>query len=187
MKTGYSKKFSLLEVIIVLLILTLVMSIAVYGLGKKNPGETVIEMSEVVSRVFKNASIRSQSFQIQVNVRMKVEPEENIAFYVEMIKSNPELPTIRPEDETQEETASRLSKEQNIRIWSGEDSYELPSEVKLTEYEELLNDNNEIFFYFYPDGEATGPSLKMLVGEREFQLTVDRLNGQLVLFENQNL
>ena len=186
MKTGKSN-FSLLEILIVLVILVMVMTVAMVGFGGKSPGETIIETSEIIEKVFKNASIRSQSFQVQVNVRMKVEPEEKIKCYLEMVRSNPELPTIRPEDETEEETARRTDKEYNVRLWSGEDSYELPSGVKLTEYEELLNDNNEIFFYFYPDGEATGPNLKVLVGEREFHLTVDRLNGQLVLFEKEIL
>ena len=182
-----TSNFSLLEVIIVMVVLVLVMTVSMVGFGDKNPGETVIEMSQTLNKVFNNASMRSQSFQVQVNVRLVVDEENSLKCYLEMVKSDPELPTVNPEDETEEEAMARSDKDYNVSLWSGEDEYELPAEVKLSEYDELVNDNNEIFFYFYPDGEATGPNLKVLIGDREFQLSVDRLMGQMVLFENQEI
>ncbi|MCM8528293.1 MAG: hypothetical protein NE327_17345 [Lentisphaeraceae bacterium] len=183
-RTGH---FSLLEVIIVMVVLVLVLTISMVGFGEKNPGETVIEMSQTLNKVFGNASMRSQSFQVQVNVRMVVEDEKPLKLYLEMVKANPELPTVNPEDMTEEEAMIHSDKNYNIRLWSGEDDYELPADVKLTEYEEIVNEQNEIFFYFYPDGEATGPNLKVMIGDRQFQLSVDRLMGQMVLFENQDI
>jgi len=186
MRTRKSK-FSLIEVIVVLMILVLIMTLAVRGFQEKNPGETIIEMSDTVKQVFKNAAIRAQSFQVHVKVRVVVKDDESLTFYLEMVNHNPELPVKNPDDMTEEELMAASDKNYNVRMWSGEDDYELPSEVKITEYEELINDNNEIFFNFYPDGEATGPDLKVLVGDRQFQLTVDRLMGQLVLFENEDI
>lgn len=176
-----------MEIIIVLLILVLVMTLAIRGFQDKSPGEVVIEMSDTLKQVFNNASIRSQSFQVQVNVRAVVEEDEPLVFYLEMVKHDPELPSVNPDEMTEEEALAQNDKDYNVRMWSGEDKYELPSEVKLTEFEDIVNDDNEIFFYFYPDGEATGPDLKVLIGDRQFQLTVDRLMGQLVLFENEEL
>lgn len=186
MKTR-TASFSLLEVIIVMVVLVLVLTVSMVGMGDKNPGETVIEMSQALNKAFSNASMRSQSFQVQVNVKLVVDDEQSFKCYLEMVKADPELPTVNPEDESEEEALARSDKESNIRLWSGEDEYELPDGVKLTEFEEQVNENNEIFFYFYPDGEATGPDLKVLIGDRQFQLSVDRLMGQLVLFENQEI
>ena len=177
----------MIEIIVVLLILVLVMTLAVRGFQDKNTGVIVIEMSDTMKQVFKNASIRSQSFQAHVKVRMVVKDDETLVCYLETVNQNPELPPKNPNDMTEEELLTYRSKNANISMWSGEDDYELPEEVKITEYEELINDNNEIFFNFYPDGEATGPDLKVLVRDRQFQLTVDRLMGQLVLFENEEL
>ena len=186
MRAGKSK-FSLIEVIVVLMILVLIMTLAIRGFQDKSPGQVIIEMSDTLKQVFNNASIRAQSFQVHVKVRVKITEEESLICYLEMVNHNPELPTKSPEDMTEEEMLAANDKNYNVRMWSGDDDYELPSEVKITEYDELVNDENEIFYNFYPDGEATGPDLKVLVGDRAFQLTVDRLMGQLVLFENEEL
>ena len=170
-----------------MVVLVLVMTVAMVGFGDKNPGETVIEMSDRFNKVFSNASIRSQSFQVQVNVRVVVGDEGTMTCYLDMVKSNPELPVVAPEDETEEEALARSDKEYSVRLWSGDDEYEIPQEVKLKDYEDLVDENNEFFYRFYPDGEATGPDLIVSVGEREFQVSVDRLMGQLVLFENQEI
>lgn len=186
MRTGKSK-FSLIEVIVVLMILVLIMTLAIRNFQEKNPGQVVIEMSDTLKQVFNNASIRAQSFQVHVKVKVVVKDDESLVCYIEMVNHNPELPSKNPDDMTEEERQSANDKEYNVRMWSGEDDYELPPEVKITEYEELVNDNKEIFFDFYPDGEATGPDLNVSVGDRKFKLTVDRLMGQLVLFENEEI
>ena len=71
----------------------------------------------------------------------------------------------------------------NERIWGGEDTYEFPVEVVLTDYDEIINEESEIIFRFYPDGEATGPMLNISIAHLKFRVSVDRLKGQLVLFE----
>ncbi len=168
----------------VMVILALIVSVAIFGMGGKSNGEVVLEVQEVVSKVFKNASIRSQAFQVQVNVRVVVGDEGFATFYLEMVESNPELPVESVAEMDEQQLLDRGLKESNVRLWSGDDQYGLPGGVKLVEYSEMVNEKGELQFSFFPDGEAVGPPLKFLVGERRFQLTVDRLSGQMVFYES---
>ena len=78
----------------------------------------------------------------------------------------------------------RSDLEASIYVWSGSDEYDdFGSDVKLFEYEELLNEDELISFYFYPDGEASGPILRLLIQDVEYEITVGRLNGQLQISE----
>jgi hypothetical protein len=167
----------------VMIILVLVVTISIFGMGGKSNGEVVLELNEVIAKVFKNASIRSQAFQIQVDVRVVVGEEGEATFYLEMVASNPELPVVRVEDLDEEGRLVRESQDSNVRLWSGEDKYSLPDGVKMVEYSEIVDGKNELVFNFFPDGEALGPRMKFQVGDRFFELTVDRLNGQLVYYE----
>lgn len=42
---------------------------------------------------------------------------------------------------------------------------------------------SQLSFRFYPNGEATGPSLPILIGERWFQIDVDRLTAKPLIRE----
>ena len=59
--------------------------------------------------------------------------------------------------------------------------------VKGTNFVDLVDENNEIVFRFYPDGEAVGPIMKLQIGDMEFHVSVDRLKGQLVMYEIERL
>ncbi len=137
-----------------MIILVLAVTISIFGMGGKSNGEVVLELNEVVGKVFKNASIRSQAFQVQVNVKVVVEGDGEATFYLDMVASNPELPVVNVEELDEEQRLARDSQGANVRLWSGEDKYSLPAGVKLVEYSDMVNEKNELIFNFFPDGEV---------------------------------
>ena len=174
-------RFSLLEVIIVLVILVLVVTISVGGISERSPGEVRIEVTDALKQVFQNASIRSQAFGTRTEVKIQVDSD---GFFTCNLSSGEKPPHLSGHEESEEQRIARLDEENSRYIWSGKDEYQI-ADAKLTEYEEIVDENNQITFNFFPDGEATGPTLKVKILEQNYLLTVDRLNGQLVFQEEQ--
>ena len=179
--------FSLLEVVLVALLAAVAMSIIIPAFSDRSPGQIKIEMTDTLNKIFSSAAIRSQSFGRQVKVTFKYEPESPLVCRLENEVLNPELPVIDPESMTEDQVMARQDSLRNERIWGGEDSHQLPDEVILTDFEDIISEENEIVFRFFPDGEATGPIMNLTIENLKFRVTVDRLKGQLVLFEVEEL
>ena len=167
---------------IVVLILVIVMTIAMVS-ADESPAEIRMTVESELKSVFNNAAIRAQAFNNEVALHFIPDQEGYFKCSLKSKKAKSRLTTV-PEDETEEQALARSEVENSIYIWSGSDKYEnFGTDAKLNEYEELLGEDEMISFYFYPDGEATGPVLKLLIQEREYEITVGRLNGQLQISE----
>ena len=165
-----------------MVILAVVMTISVIS-ADDSPGAQRITVKDELKSVFTNAAIRAQAFNNQVMLTFKTDSDGFFKCTLKSRKSKSVLSTT-PEDETEEEALVRTEHESSIYVWSGSDTYDDFGELaKLYEFEELVDEQGEIQFTFYPDGEATGPLLKMKILESEYELTVGRLNSQLQMTE----
>lgn len=175
-----------MEVIIVILIIALVTAVAVRGFRTPDsPGIVRLKLDGKISTIFKHASIRSQSFKEVIQVTLKPEEEKTLTFTLKTVKQNSEFTMMTQDDKSEEETQMERERELTRQAWSGEDSYELDEEVKIKDHEDLMDEEGEIHFFFFPDGEATGPKIKLSVGELEFDLLLDRLNSQVNLKQSE--
>ena len=172
----------MMEVIIVIVIIALITAVAVRGLAApRSPGMVRLQVKGEIQRLFKNASIRSRSFQEVIKVTLKPQEDEALTFKLSTERQNSDFGQLTSIDQTEEQELAAQEKKNTRFTWTGEDSYTLDDEVKITDYEELLDEDGEIHFFFYPDGEASGPNLRLSVGDFEFNLKVDRLNSQVNL------
>ena len=111
--------------------------------------------------VFTNATVRAQAFNNQVKLTVPPDPDGFFKCSLQSKKSKSLLTTM-PENETEEEAAIRLENEGAVYVWSGGDTYDKFGELaKLYEFEDLVDEEEQIHFLFYPDGETTGPTLKI--------------------------
>ena len=163
MQTAFKYRFfSFLEVMIVVMILAIVMTIAMVS-ADESPAEVRMSVENELKSVFNNAAIRAQAFNNEVALHFKPDIDGYFSCTLKSKKAKSQLTTV-PEDETEQEALLRSDLEASIYVWSGSDEYDdFGSDVKLFEYEELLNEDELISFYFYPDGEASGPILRLLI------------------------
>ena len=170
--------FSLLEVIVVMVILAFIMSMAV-GSIDKSPGTITLELKDELKRLFGNAATRAQAFNREVILAFKPDEEGYFTCSIKGADAQASL-IVNIEDESEEELLERSEREGSVRVWSGEDEYDnFSQDISLVEYEDFLNEEEQILFYFYPDGEATGPEIKLKILEQEYSISVGRLNSQL--------
>ena len=176
-------KFSLLEVVLVLVLMAIVMSVVIPTLYDDSAEERKLKMEDTLTKVFGNAAIRSRAFGLQVKLTFVTDGESSITCTLVNEETNPELPVVASEDESEDQYRTRLQNNINNEIWGGEDEYELPTGISVMNFEDLANDKDEIIFRFFPGGEAVGPKEAMLlaIDELEFTVNVDRLMGQLIV------
>jgi type II secretory pathway pseudopilin PulG len=179
--------FSLLEIVIVIVLVAIVAGIAIPSFRTRTAGVVRLELQDDLNEIFANAAIRAQAFGKQVKITFTSSQDQALSCRVENEITNPELPTVSAEDESEEQYNARLENKHNLRIWGGADKHSLPEEVKISNFVDLVDENNEIVFRFYPDGEAVGPIMKLQIGDMEFHVSVDRLKGQLVMYEIERL
>ena len=167
---------------IVVLILVVVMTIAMIS-ADDSAAEVRIGIQDELKSVFNNAAVRSQAFNNEVVLLFKPDVDGFFTCSLKSKKSKSLLTTV-PEDESEEEALARAEVEGSVYAWSGADTYEsFGNSAQLYEFEDLLNEEEFIPYHFYPDGEATGPVLKLKILDRDYELTVGRLNGQLQMTE----
>lgn len=161
------------------MILVIVMTIAVVS-SDESPATVRFEVQDELKMLFANAAIRAQAF--NNDVLLSFIPKDDGTFYCTLKSKRNEtvLETLNPEDAELEQ----MNQEGSVIAWSGGDEYDsFGANAILSNYDNFLTEEGTIPFYFYPDGEATGPVITLKILEQDYALTVGRLNGQLQLTE----
>ncbi|MCM8536673.1 MAG: hypothetical protein NE334_12115 [Lentisphaeraceae bacterium] len=162
-----------------MMILVIVMTIAVVS-SDESPATVRFEVQDELKMVFVNAAIRAQAF--NNDVLLSIIPKDDGTFYCTLKSKDNQsaLETLNPEDAELEQ----MNREGSVIAWSGGDEYDsFGNNAFVSDYDDFLTEEGSIPFYFYPDGEATGPVITLKILEQEYSLTVGRLNGQLQLTE----
>jgi len=91
-------------------------------------------------------------------------------------------PTLPANNWTPSQASTAESQTAGVII-AGANSYELNKSIEwqLGDSGFGITDNAE--YAFFPDGQASGPSLRFVIRDRQFQLNVDRLTGNPLIQE----
>ncbi len=168
-------RFSLIEIMVVLLILGLVLAVVMPRIGATPLGLRVASTFSTLRNACAAASTQARA------------TGQPVRLYFDF--GNNEL---RPEPEGEssafdQQPASAVELEKPVgSLFRGTQLYRLDPTVllNLEEIDPPL-DARELSFVFYPSGEATGPRLPITIGRRWFTIDVDRLTGKPIIREQE--
>lgn len=167
--------FTLIELTVVLLILSLLVAIVLPAIGRLPFGVRMRNAKSDISHAFKNAGLRA------------------------MASGSPAVLTLNPENGTMKiktDTSFKIPKAADREVeepeFRGESpllesplKYKLPNGCSFeAEYDDLDDDGNAVF-RFYPSGEAGGPPIDLVISEVRFSMYVDPLTGAVKFLEQE--
>ncbi|WDE97678.1 hypothetical protein PQO03_17780 [Lentisphaera profundi] len=159
------RKFSFLELIIVIVLLTVVLLVVLNRFGGTSPQEMRLRVDNQLQDIFIKARLRAQLLNEAVELRFS--SQESGAVKAEFM--DPENTEVNEENNGDEAEPNSA-----LDVWLGESEYSLADFCKMSEQE-------DVFFTFYPDGEASGDVLQLQVQDFTYTINVDRLNSQVMI------
>ena len=178
MNKRHKRFFSLVEIIVVTIIFAVVSAIVVKKLVSKGPGEYRREMQEQLNKAFTNAAVRSRGFNQKVDLIIQCDTKPlSLSLKASQAKSTFDAFIDEHQTEEQIEEAAALTRSQST--WGGDELYTLPEQVEFFEANQDLNEEAQLIYSFYPDGEASGPNTTLIIGDDEYEIVVDRLTAKL--------
>jgi len=170
-----TRRYTLIEIVVVLAIIALALSLMLPKTGRV-PRRVVRRSTLSTVRVaFRDASLKARASATPVRLVLDAEKE---AFRLDELPTQIEgapVGTLTPRDDPGASDGpgflSRLSEYPfDFDVdWHLED---LPADV-----------GNQLAYAFFPDGEATGPTVEFTVVGTRYRLDVDRLTGRPLLAE----
>mgnify|MGYP006281043523 CR=1 FL=1 len=167
--------FSLLELIIVLVIISLVLALVLPRVGRLPRGLRERRALSRIEQAFRGAAMRARTTGQAASLIL--DPDAN-ALRIDSVPASDPL------------SAANLLLEENVDA-----NDEPPDESPLAPAMAVAMPDGTAWFLgdgalpgaerprfrFFPDGSATGPTLKVQVARREFRVTVDRLTGRALI------
>lgn len=163
-------RFTLLEMIVVLVVVATVIAVVMPRLGVVPRGVRVTQFADSVASSFNAASTLAMASGRQVKLHIEF---ENRQIRIEGAKVRRMRPVAEGaySDEDNFDMASALNRLKR---------FPLPEGVALDE-ESFDYDGQAAFYEFFPNGEATGPYLPVRIDELHTAIEVDRLNGRAIM------
>lgn len=167
--------FTLLEILIVMVIMTLALGLVLPRIGRLPAGLVFKQGVGEVRRAFRDASNRARA--TGATLRLTLNSDSNTLTLSEAAPPAMKLPP--PTSATPNTTTPGAAPV--AKHFSGSMQYELPKgfEWALTAEQR----QGTTCFEFFPNGEATGPTVELSTGKHKLQLDVDRLTGRPIVIE----
>ena len=185
-------RFSMLEIVVVLVILGLVLALALPRIGRL-PRRLVIERAlSTLRSAFRDAGMKARATGKPVGLVLDVEKgvlrlEDVPGFASPGVSAPSPADTSAAEDEEADgDEGAQAPKPAGFLARLGD--YRLPADLKWDEFEaaeaaEGDGDAKEPAFSFFPGGEASGQPLTFAIRGHRFRLDVDRLTGRPLIEE----
>jgi len=177
-----SKQFTLIELLITMTIAIILFGLAGQNLMKKPAGLRRREAINQLKVCFSDARMLALATNSKTAIKLTDKGQK-----IEVVKVasqfNPFAQSSRVLAEENNETQTKKE-----RIVAKPISFALPNGCKIEPIDEEIGqdiDHPITMFFFYPEGEATGDSYKLVTGTQSFLIQVDQLTGQLILTENE--
>ncbi len=168
-----SDRYTLLEVIIVLVLLVMVVTIVLPRVGVVPLGLRVSQMVDRVHSAFHAAA----SIALATGEPVKI----SFDFGSQKIRLDSQPSSRRrPTHSVAADDYDAASFFDQLKI------FDLPDGVGYDEdFESAEENRGGLLYQFFPNGEASGPKIRLMLGRRRFTLDVDRLTGRPILFEKE--
>ena len=191
--TVQCRRFTLIEIIIVIAIMAVIVGLVLPRIGKLPEGLRIENCIGTFETAFRDAALRASA--TGATVKVKLDAAGNKLDLEEIAR--PPLPTVATpapggvastlSSSRAPMTAAQAPNEPPAESrYSGGKSYELPNgiEWKLETWDAELYGSPS--YTFYPNGEAAGPRLEFDAGNRRLRLDVNRLTGRPLVTEIEN-
>lgn len=172
-KSGY---FTLFELIVVAVIMSLITAIAIPQIAKVPRRMERESALTDIRNAFVETAMRARATGSALELVLDI---DNCKFIVQNIESD--LDNIKdwtPPQQLSEEAKANIS----VAL-SSKDSYSFPSSIEWLPEETGLDTAEDISFRFYEDGQASGLPLRFRVAAGLFELDVDKLSGDPLIQE----
>ena len=152
----------MIELIVLLVVVGLVATIAVPRINRESKRMTVENALTSIRGAVTETGMRARSTGKALS--LKLMPGDN-QFLVEESEQNLAMTWVPP------------------FYISAKPSYDLSTSIDWQPEDDNYDDEDNIKYYFYPDGQASGRPIRFDVAGRHFQFDVDRVTGAPLIME----
>ena len=170
-------EFTMIELIVLLVVVGLIATIAMPRINRESKRMTVENALTSIRGAVTETAMRARATGKAIS--LKLMPDDH-QFIVEEAGQNLAQTWVPP-------TNSVLSKSTEDGgepfFISAKPSYDLSSRIEWQPEDDNYDDEDNIKYYFFPDGQASGQALRFDVAGRHFQFDVDRMTGAPLIME----
>ena len=171
---GRRSRYTLFEMLIVLMIMTLVLGLAVPRIARIPAGPVVRKTMSEISRAYSEAGLRARA--TGHPARLELDLRRNC---FELRDARPrsalsEMPRVA-EDTSADSHDKNSSQSDIIGV------YDIDPAVTWTADTRAKTTDDKLSILFFSNGEATGPDVQLVCRNRAFRISVDRLTGEAVI------
>ncbi len=169
-----TRRFTLIEILIVLVVVGLVLAVAAPTLLKSSERMTVENALTAIRTAVNETAMRARCTGKTLTLTLNGEEHR---FMVALEDGALEHRWTPPSHESEEEGKSKAA------IIQAKDSYKFPEAIEWNPSDDSVNDDGDIVFTFFPDGQAAARELPFIVCGRSFVLQIDRITASPVILE----
>ncbi|MBP5640305.1 MAG: prepilin-type N-terminal cleavage/methylation domain-containing protein [Victivallales bacterium] len=166
--------FTLIEILIVLVVVGLVLAVATPKIMRESDRMTVENSLTAIRGVVNDTAMRSRCTNQALTLTLDTEAH---SFLVASSDDSLERHWTPPVHQTSDVIDNKAS---FIRV---KDSYSLPDAIEWTPSDDNYDNDGNIVFTFFPDGQAAARELTFTVCGRNFALQIDRITANPVILE----
>ena len=173
-KNQQTRHFTLIEILIVLVVVGLVLAVSSPALLKSSERMTVENALTAIRTAVNETAMRARCTGKTLTLTLNGEEHR---FMVSLGDGALEHRWTPPSHESEEEGKNKAA------IIQAKDSYKFPEAIEWTPSDDSVNDDGDIVFTFFPDGQAAARELPFVVCGRSFVLQIDRITASPVILE----
>jgi len=171
--TTIRRRFTLIEIIVVLVIMSTVLAIVMPRIGIIPLGVRVTQFADSVASAFNAASTIAMTTGKPVTVHFEFENQK-------IRIDAPKIRRMRVIEPGQEEVDDADYYNAGS-VFDKLKMFELPEGVMIDEESPDYRDNRLMVYTFFPNGEASGPLIPMRIDRLRTSIDVDPLNGRAIM------
>lgn len=178
------RRFSLVEILVVLVIMSLIMAVVGGRVGRLPAGVVAKNATGLIQTAFRDASARARATGVPVRVRIGGDDRViRLETAPDALPAGPATVLAAAAAETAPPDADAAGNKPGD--WFGRPmTYELPRGVAWQDASGRDLPPEDGVFLFFPNGEAGGGPAWFSAGKRRFRLTVERLTGRSLILED---
>lgn len=171
----FVKPFSLMEILVALVIMVVVMGVALPRIGRLPMGVRRQQAISTFKNAFRNASMRARATGIPVQA--VIMPIKNI---IKLQRTAGTRSALNQERISNFQDSENGTHPQRGGLFKKTSEYEFPNGTSWVDKDSLPTEE-QTYFTFYPNGEATGPAINIKIGKMEILIDIDRLTGRVIV------
>ena len=173
-KKVQKRHFTLIEILIVLLVVGLVLALGTPRIMKESDRMTVENSLTAIRTAVNETAMRARCTSRTMTLTLNT--EEHL-FSVALGDESLERRWTPPSHESEDAVKSKAA------IIQAKESYKFPEAIEWTPSNDVLDDDGNVVFTFFPDGQAAARELPFTVCGRSFTLQIDRVTANPVILE----